>query len=348
MPASTPRDDEVDGSASASHLRRLISLAGRLSGALRVRDVAQVVATAGAEELGADSVTVYLLDDAGEHMHLAASAGMNPGLQQRFATIAVSDPLPGGDALRSQTPVCYQTVAERNARYRQFEDHPHGSGTVIVAPMVLDDAMRIGVVSIGWFGEHRATPRSVAFTQAVADLCGQAVHRARLYDWQRQSYQTQRFMVEATRLLNASLDLDATLQQVARMAVPDIVDVCAVCLAGDDDTLRPVVAASDDPDQQVVLDKLLARQPVIRNPLLLEIAASGEGVLMPVLDATGNEEQAEDADHFSLMQALEATSALVVPLRTRARTIGLLLLLMTGGSRPLAEPDLVLAQDLAG
>ncbi|HUG82978.1 MAG TPA: GAF and ANTAR domain-containing protein, partial [Euzebya sp.] len=125
-------------------------------------------------------------------------------------------------------------------------------------------------------------------------------------------------------------------------------DVCAVCLAGDDDTLRPVVAASDDPDQQVVLDKLLARQPVSRNPVLLEIAASGEGVLMPVLDATRSEEHAEDADQISLLQALEATSALVVPLRTRARTIGLLLLLMTGGSRPLAEPDLVLAQDLAG
>jgi hypothetical protein len=39
-----------------------------------------------------------------------------------------------------------------------------------------------------------------------------------------------RFMAEAGRILGASLDIEATLQQVARLAVPTIADWCAIDL----------------------------------------------------------------------------------------------------------------------
>lgn len=335
------------GQTSPSRLPDLVDLAARLTKAVTVCDVAQSIAQAGVAEFAADSVTVYLLDDTGERAVLAAGEGMDAALRRRFARVDVDDPLPVGEALRSGEMVAYQTIAERNARYPQFASHPGGSGTVLVAPMIAGDGKRIGVISIGWLAEGRATAETRDFAAAVADMCGQAVRRAKQYDLQVQAHLAQRFLSDATALMNESLDLTETLQSLAQLAVPDVVDVCAVCLTDDDGDLRPLAAATADPDRQEILDKLVARQPVIRSPRLLEVATTGRSYLTTAPDPEEDEREAEDAEHLSLIRALDASSGVIVPLRTQDRILGLVVLLMAGDRRPLGRADVALAEALA-
>jgi len=59
----------------------------------------------------------------------------------------------------------------------------------------------------------------------------------------------QRFLAEAGELLASSLDMDETLDTVARLAVPALADWCAVDLLDEDGALRRVALAHVDPDK---------------------------------------------------------------------------------------------------
>ena len=55
-----------------------------------------------------------------------------------------------------------------------------------------------------------------------------------------------RFMAEAGRILGVTLDVEATLAQVASLAVPQIADWCSIDLLGPDGTLEPLAVAHQD------------------------------------------------------------------------------------------------------
>lgn len=153
--------------------KRIGQLAARVTTAVSVSEVVAAVIAAGAEELQADNVTVYLLDEAGAHLHLASSE-----------------------------PVVHGTVDERNKRYPALLDHPCGANTVITVPLVLPDGSGIGVISIGWADPQRATADAVEFAKAVATLCAQSIRRAEQHDLQRRAHLSQRFLSDATRLIS--------------------------------------------------------------------------------------------------------------------------------------------------
>lgn len=104
-----------------------------------------------------------------------------------------STPLPAGDALRNGEVGEYTSRADRNARYPQFEGYKAGAGTVLVAPMISDDGTPLGVLSIGWQEEQRASPDARALAVAVAELCDRTVVRARQHDIAQRALAGQQF-----------------------------------------------------------------------------------------------------------------------------------------------------------
>src|SRR5207248_11470674 len=60
----------------------------------------------------------------------------------------------------------------------------------------------------------------------------------------RRAAERQRFLAEASVLLDSSLDYDTTLQRVAQLAVPRFADLCVVDQLEADGTLRRVAVAS--------------------------------------------------------------------------------------------------------
>src|SRR6185312_9013890 len=70
----------------------------------------------------------------------------------------------------------------------------------------------------------------------------------------------QRFLAQASRVLANSLDLQETLGAVARLAVPEIADWCAVALANGDDIER-IAVAHVDPDRVQLAREMQDRYP---------------------------------------------------------------------------------------
>jgi anti-anti-sigma factor len=146
---------------------------------------------------------------------------------------------------------------------------------------------------------------------------------------------TQRFLAETGRLLAGSLELDRTLDGVAHSAVPTLADGCVVYRL-DETALRPVAMAFADPDRDE-----LARGTARGDPIDLD----GTSAIAHVV-RTGRSELHRSAPRLPPPVA-DASSAMIVPLRARSRTLGGLVLVSTDPGRRFEEADLRVAEDLA-
>src|SRR2546430_17253964 len=67
------------------------------------------------------------------------------------------------------------------------------------------------------------------------------------------------FLDGASEVLARSLDYEQTLQEVARLAVPDLADWCAIDVVQDDGSLRQITSRHPDPEQEALLLELRRR-----------------------------------------------------------------------------------------
>lgn len=167
-------------------------------------------------------------------------------------------------------------------------------------------------------------------------------------DDQRRTGQAQRFMIEASSLLAASLDYETTLTSVARLAVPHIADWCAVDLI-EDGALRSVTVAHADPSKVALAREINRRYPV--DPRATtgppNVARTGKPELVPVIEDWMLVAGARDAEHLRISRELGITSWMCVPLRARDRTIGVITLVAAEPGRHFDADDLHVAEELA-
>jgi signal transduction histidine kinase/DNA-binding response OmpR family regulator len=164
------------------------------------------------------------------------------------------------------------------------------------------------------------------------------------------------FLSEASTILVHSLDYDPKIKELANITIPFLGDLCAVTLVSEHDQneWRTELAWIDHPsgsrhDTYVSGDRSLSTlEPLIRRVLTTGKGELFEGIRRSALvdpdqvAAGGPDVRAEQYAH------LDPDSAIVVPLRARARTLGTILLGHVNCQTPLAADDLVLAEDLAG
>src|SRR5919112_5870764 len=67
------------------------------------------------------------------------------------------------------------------------------------------------------------------------------------------------FLAQASGLLAASLDYERTLSEVARLAVPDVADWCAIDIVQADGSTRQVTSVHPDPELEALLLELRRR-----------------------------------------------------------------------------------------
>src|SRR3954453_19969945 len=67
------------------------------------------------------------------------------------------------------------------------------------------------------------------------------------------------FLAQARGVLAGSLDYERTLAEVARLAVPDVADWCAVDIVEGDGSLRQITSVHPDPEQEALLLELRRR-----------------------------------------------------------------------------------------
>jgi PAS domain S-box-containing protein len=157
-------------------------------------------------------------------------------------------------------------------------------------------------------------------------------------------------LAEASRLLDASLDYEATLQEVARVAVRTLADWCIVHLLDPDGAIRSLALAHGDPAKEALARQLQARYPATEG--VARVLRTG---ISEAYNQTGSEESSEsqraarahDAEHLRLLRELDSRSVMIVPLTARGRVLGALSVISTQPDRSYDPTDLAIAEELA-
>jgi PAS domain S-box-containing protein len=156
-------------------------------------------------------------------------------------------------------------------------------------------------------------------------------------------------LARASTLLDASLDYEATLQSVARLAVPLLADWCSVSLL-EDEALRLVGVAHVDPAQETLLRELAHGFGADPNEPdgVAKVLHTGQAALLGGDPEARLAALAHRAVPPERLGAVAPRSAMLVPLVARGRVLGVLALVATDSGRVYGPADLALAEDLAG
>jgi PAS domain S-box-containing protein len=159
----------------------------------------------------------------------------------------------------------------------------------------------------------------------------------------------QRFLAEAGQLLASSLDYEQTLEAVARMVVPELADWCGIDLVDDQGDVHQVAVAHVDPRKVELAHELRRRYPPDMDAPqgLPAILRGGRAELYAEIPDELIERAAVDADHLRLIREIGMRSAMAVPMRIGAETLGAITLVSAESGRRFDDGDLVFAEDLA-
>ncbi|TMJ07400.1 MAG: response regulator [Bacillati bacterium ANGP1] len=157
------------------------------------------------------------------------------------------------------------------------------------------------------------------------------------------------FLADASRILTASLDSEATLKSIARLAVPRLADMCMTFLAESDGQVRRVEVVHSDPAKEQRLRKLLERYPfnaVVSEPTAT-VLRTGQALLVPEISEEWARGLGPHTEELSVARTLGSVSLIIVPLVARGRTLGVIAFLTAESNRQYTRDDLALVEELA-
>ncbi|HEX8205264.1 MAG TPA: PAS domain-containing protein [Solirubrobacteraceae bacterium] len=161
--------------------------------------------------------------------------------------------------------------------------------------------------------------------------------------------QTAFLAAAGARLAAVTTDYEATLREVARVAVPAIADWCTFTLAGPGDALRTVAVAAADPELEGIATEMAERYPPRADAAFGAAVAirTGTSELLREIDESRLEQAAAEPEQLALLRRMGLRSAMTVPLRARGRVLGALTLVAAESGRVYGDDDLRLAEILA-
>ena len=160
---------------------------------------------------------------------------------------------------------------------------------------------------------------------------------------------SQRFLADAGAVIASSLDYEATLASVARMAVPTLADWCTVDILEEDRTLKRLAVEHVDPKKMEWAHELQKRYPPDMDAPrgVPNVLRTGKPEIYPDIPDEMLAAAAIDEEHLRIMREIGFTSAMVVPLVTQGRTLGAITFISAESGRHYRQEDLTLAETLA-
>jgi PAS domain S-box-containing protein len=157
------------------------------------------------------------------------------------------------------------------------------------------------------------------------------------------------FLAQVSELLASSLDYEQTLANVAELAVPDVVDWCAVDLLDEDGDRRSVAVAHADPGRLELAEQLRSYDHAQFDPNrgLGLVLRTGKPLLIEEIGDEMLTQAAADDRHLELLRAVGFRSAAIVPMVIGNRILGAMTLVSADSGRVLDRFDLALAEQVA-
>ncbi len=174
----------VDGIGRAQQrLLVLQQLTAALAQARTYAAIASVIIDEAIPALNAEVGVVALVSEDRKMLRNVGFQGVDAETQQAWDTYPVESPVPVAEAALRGEPMIVHTLEERNARYpvlAQVHGLEHG-GPVTAFPLFVDGRL-LGVLAFCWNGPVVLDADDLTFLSTLADQCGLAIERARLYE----------------------------------------------------------------------------------------------------------------------------------------------------------------------
>ena len=150
-------------------------------------------------------------------------------------------------------------------------------------------------------------------------------------------------------ILYSPLDYEATLERIARLAIPELADWCLVDIVEEDGSVNQLAAAHADPAKEDLLRELWAHRRFGEDApgTVARVLRTGRPVLIAEPSESLLAERATGEEHLRLLRDLEVCSIMSLPLLARGRTLGALTLVSSSQERRYDEEDLSLAENLS-
>jgi PAS domain S-box-containing protein len=253
----------------------------------------------------------------------------------------------GGFTLEAAEPVIVEDLAaeQRFTPSPLLREHEVMSGVTVMIP---GEDTAFGVLGAHAADRRRFTQDDVNYLQAVANVIAAALERSRLAEAERRAHHRLSFLAEASRLLGASLDFQATLKAVADLAGTEIADWMAVYMLDESGEPRRIIGRHPDPEKNALVQELLEDypRPLAEGHPMFEVIHRGEVWLREEITDEMLVETAVDDRHLELLRALGAVSAISVPLTIAGEGVGALSFIRAHGA-PYTSDDVDLAEEVA-
>ena len=172
--------------SAVTRLEALQRATSELTAALTPREVADVIVRNGLAAVGAVRGSVSILDADGAALEIIGAAGYPAAILARFHRFPLDEPFPLTDAVRTGEPIFLGNAEERASRYPSLVElrTDNGDGAMAAIPLRATRGV-VGALGLNWTEPRAFPPDEIAFIDALAQQCGQALERARLYAAER-------------------------------------------------------------------------------------------------------------------------------------------------------------------
>jgi PAS domain S-box-containing protein len=161
----------------------------------------------------------------------------------------------------------------------------------------------------------------------------------------------QAFMAEASRTINASLNLNQTLRAIVRRTVAALADWCEIDLFGREGIVtRAFAHVREDLDQQlqVVVGRVHDQNPTEHYERIEAALRAGKTLLTRFVLDEMSEAVVQDSDMLAHYKQAGIASSVIVPLSSRDRVLGWIVFMRTDPANPYSEADLPALEEFAG
>jgi serine phosphatase RsbU (regulator of sigma subunit) len=329
----------------ADRLTRLARATAELVFAEHVDAVTKIVIDHMADAAGATVGSLSVVD--GDTLVLVGLRGGRDGAASRWATYPIAANTPAGETVRTGRVLVLNGRDEIRRRYPDLEAAAEGERSMVCLPLHIG-ARVIGVVTMSFPGRRLFDAAELEFFHLLADTCAQALERMRAVEAASSEAAKLQFLADASAQLASSLDYEATLRSIARLAVPRWADWCAISLARDG-VLHTLAVAHNDPGKVALAEEYQHRFPPDPNSGrgAYQVLRTGQSELTSLSTDEMLTTAVSDPEQLRMLRELDFVSALLVPLRRGDKVAGVLTWVSGADRRRFGPADQVFAEEIA-
>jgi PAS domain S-box-containing protein len=163
---------------------------------------------------------------------------------------------------------------------------------------------------------------------------------------QKQAQERLRYIAQISSILSTSLDYEQTLEQIAKISVPQLADWCSVDIVNEDGSIRRLPIAYADPSKAELAAKLQEYLPDSKSAIT-KVLKTGQSELITEISDSLLVANTQSQEHLQLVRQLGMKSAMIVPLIAGGQVLGCISFVTAQSNRRYHHSDLTLAGDIA-